>query len=106
MRVSMGTVRQRGREADPQNVRLVLRYRYANGSSTRFAALIDAKCTSTGPGGKRVDLPEYGTVLRFCRGGSTGEETWGPLCNELGVPFALLEKGHVLTESELSNTEF
>jgi hypothetical protein len=102
----MGGTHKRGRQTDPKNVRLALRWKYGDESFTRFADLIDAKRWTTGAGGERVELPERGAVLRFCRGDKTDESTWGPLCDELGLPFSLLEDGHKLSESELDNAEF
>ncbi|MFO0967297.1 MAG: hypothetical protein U0793_17195 [Gemmataceae bacterium] len=102
----MGGTQKRGRQTDPKNVRLALRWKYGDESFARFADLIGAKKLTTRAGGERVKLPARGAVLRFCRGDKTDESTWGTLCDELGVPFSLLENGHKLSESDLDNAEF
>jgi hypothetical protein len=98
--------RRRGRHADPEKVRVVLRYRLGDVSYTRFAALIAAKKWTLIPGGAKVKLPSYTTVLRFCRGDPVDERTLTLLCGELGVPWSLLDKGGVISESDLKETGY
>lgn len=96
--------RRRGRHADPRNVRFVLRYRFGDPSYTRFAAFVAAKKWTIIPGGTKVRLPSYTTVLRFCRGDPVDERTSGVLCDELGIPFSLLQRGCSISESDLKDT--
>jgi len=98
--------RRRGRQADPDNVRFVLRCKFGDRSCSRFAALIAAKKWTLAAGGRRVRLPGYTTVLRFCRGDAVDERTFGLLCDELGVPFSVLEKGSTISESDLKDTRY
>ncbi len=102
----MNEARKRGRQADPSNVRLVIKQRYGHDSFTRFADLIENKKWTTGPGGTKVHLPERSAVLRFCRGNKTDMSTWGPLCDEIGLPFHVIEKGHKLSAADFDDATF
>ena len=102
----MSAARKRGRQADPSNVRRALMWKYGNDSFSRFAELLEAKKSTTGAGGLRVELPKRGAVLRFCRGNTTDMSTWGPLCSEIGLPFELLEKGHLLVAADFDDSAF
>jgi hypothetical protein len=102
----MSDVRKRGRRADPSNVRLALKRRYGNASFDRFADLVETKRWTTAAGGARTRLPRRSAVLRFCRGDNTDMTTWGPLCDEIGLPFQLLEKGHRLVAADFDDATF
>lgn len=96
--------RRRGRCADPEKIRFVLHYKFGDARYTRFAALVAAKKWTIIRGDKRARLPSYSTVLRFCRGDAVDDWTLGVLCDDLGVPFWLLQKGGPLSESTLKET--